>query len=133
MDYLQVREFKAIVEREGVPMLQGVLSTLECLCLVNGRPENIRNDNGPEFIVQAVQNWIAEKDAKTRHIKPGSPWQNAYIERFNDKFCDQCLNMENSKNGDEAHKVIEARRHENNERRPHSSLYYQTLLSKIAF
>jgi len=105
---------------------QGVVNTLEWLFLVNGRPDYIRSDNGPEFIAKAVQDWIAEKGSKTLYIKPGSPWQNAYIESFNDKFRDECLNMEIFKNGNEARDVIEAWRHEYNERRPHSSLNYQT-------
>lgn len=105
---------------------QGVVNTLEWLFLVNGRPDYIRSDNGPEFIAKAVQSWIAEKGSKTLYIKPGSPWQNAYIESFNDKFRDECLNMEIFKNGNEAREVIEAWRHEYNERRPHSSLNYQT-------
>ena len=53
-------------------------------------------------------------------------WENGYIESFNDKFRDECLNMEVFKNGNEAREVIEAWRHEYNEFRPHSSLNYQT-------
>lgn len=105
---------------------QGVLNTLEWLFLLYGRPEYIRSDNGPEFIAKAVQQWIAEKGAKTLYIHPGSPWENAYIESFNDKLRDECLNMEIFKNGCEARNVIEAWRNEYNERRPHSSLNYQT-------
>jgi len=105
---------------------QDVVNTLEWLFLVNGRPEHIRSDNGPEFIAKAVQGWIAQKGAKTIYIQPGSPWENAYIESFNGRFRDECLNMEVFKNGDEAREVIEAWRHEYNERRPHSSLNYQT-------
>ena len=74
----------------------------------------------------AVPGWIAEKGAKTIYIQPGSPWENAYIESFNGRFRDECLNMEVFKNGDEAREVIEAWRHEYNERRPHSSLNYHT-------
>lgn len=105
---------------------QGVVSVLEWLFLVNGRPDYLRSDNGPEFIAKAVQGWIEEKGSKTFYIKPGSPWENAYIESFNDKFRDECLNLEVFKNGDEAREVIEAWRHEYNERRPHSSLKYLT-------
>jgi len=45
-------------------------------------PEYIRSDNGPEFVAQAVQEWIARRGFKTLYIKPGSPWQNAYSESF---------------------------------------------------
>lgn len=105
---------------------QGVVNVLEWLFLVNGRPDYIRSDNGPEFIANAVQQWLAQKGAKTLYIKPGSPWENAYIESFNDKFRDECLNMEDFKNGNEARDVIEAWRHEYNDCRPHSSLNYLT-------
>jgi len=105
---------------------QDVLNTLEWLFLLHGRPEYIRSDNGPEFISKAVQHWLAEKGSKTLYIHPGSPWENAYIESFNDKLRDECLNMEVFKNGHEAKNVIEAWRSEYNDRRPHSSLSYLT-------
>lgn len=105
---------------------QGVVNVLEWLFLVNGRPEHIRSDNGPEFIAKAVQDWLARKGTNTLYIRPGSPWENAYIESFNDKFRDECLNMEIFKNGSEAREVIEAWRREYNELRPHSSLNYMT-------
>jgi len=105
---------------------QGVLDTLEWLFLVHGRPEYVRSDNGPEFIAKAVQDWLAQKGPKPLYIHPGSPWENAYIESFNDKFRDECLNMEVFRNGDEARDVIEAWRREYNEIRPHSSLDYRT-------
>ena len=105
---------------------QGVLSTLGWLFLLHGRPDHIRSDNGPEFVANAVQQWIAGKGSSTLYINPGSPWENAYIESFNDKLRDECLNMEVFKNGSEAREVIEAWRIEYNELRPHSSLNYQT-------
>jgi transposase InsO family protein len=105
---------------------QGVLNTLEWLFLVHGRPEYLRSDNGPEFIAKAVQDWIAEQGSKTLYIHPGSPWENAYIESFNDKFRDECLNMEVFRDGKEARDVIEAWRREYNDVRPHSSLNYRT-------
>ena len=105
---------------------QGVLSTLEWLFLLHGRPEHLRSDNGPEFIAKAVQEWLVRQGTKTLYIKPGSPWENAYIESFNDKLRDECLNMEVFRNGQEARNVIEAWRKEYNEVRPHSSLNYNT-------
>jgi transposase InsO family protein len=105
---------------------QGVVNTLEWLFLLHGRPEYIRSDNGPEFIAKAVQQWLGGQGAKTLYIHPGSPWENAYIESFNDKLRDECLNMEVFRNGLEARGVIEAWRREYNEHRPHSSLNYMT-------
>jgi len=59
-------------------------------------------------------------------IKPGSPWENGYIESFNDKLRDKCLNREVSRNGGEAQAIVEAFRQEYNNYRPHSSLGYLT-------
>lgn len=99
-----------------------VLETLGRLFEVHGRPEHVRSDNGPEFIAHAVQHGLAAHSAGTIYIEPGSPWQNAYIESFNDKLRDECLNQEVFANGQEARVIIEAWRCEYNQQRPHSSL-----------
>jgi putative transposase len=52
-------------------------------------PEQLRSDNGPEFI---VQDWLKAQEIKTLYIKPGSPWENGHIESFHDKLRDECLN-----------------------------------------
>lgn len=105
---------------------QQVIETLEWLFKLHGRPEHLRSDNGPEFIAHAVQHWLAEHGAQTIYIKPGSPWQNAYIESFNDKLRNECLNQEVFANGQEAREVIETWRCDYNAQRPHSSLGYLT-------
>jgi len=105
---------------------QHVIETLEWLSAVHGRPEHLRSDNGPEFIAHAVQHWLTAHGAQTIYIHPGSPWQNAYIESFNDKLRNECLNQEVFANGREAREVIEAWRRDYNEQRPHSSLGYLT-------
>lgn len=63
---------------------------------------------------------------KMSYIKPGSPWENAYIESFHDKLRDECLNREVFGSLAEARVVIEQWRREYNEYRPHSSLGYDT-------
>ncbi len=50
--------------------------------------------NGPEFIAEAVQSWIAAVGAKTAYIAPGSPWENGYVESFNARLRDELLNGE---------------------------------------
>lgn len=105
---------------------QKVIASLEWLFLVRGAPEWIRSDNGPEFIAAALRTWLAERGSKTLYITPGSPWQNPYIESFNDKFRDECLNMHVFINGRHAQEVVEAWRTQYNEERPHSSLNYMT-------
>jgi len=114
---LQIRVEKSMGSRE-------VIETLEWLFLTRGAPEYLRSDNGPEFIAKALKNWLAKNGCKTLYIEPGSPWQNAYIESFNGKFRDECLNREVFGNGKEAQLVIERWRKEYNEERPHSALGY---------
>ena len=99
-----------------------VIDCLEWLFMVHGAPQHIRSDNGPEFVAKAVRHWLGKEGCQTIYIEPGSPWENPYIESFNGKFRDECLNMELFRNVDEAQTVVNAWREEYNERRPHSSL-----------
>ncbi len=105
---------------------QDVLRVLESAVRKHGSPKHIRSDNGPEFVAYAIQDWLAAKQIKTLYIKPGSPWENGYIESFHDKLRDECLNREVFSTLAEARVIIEAWRHEYNECRPHSSLGYRT-------
>ena len=59
-----------------------VIDALTDLFILRGSPAFIRSDNGPEFIAQAVRDWIAAVGAKTAYIEPGSPWENGYCESF---------------------------------------------------
>ena len=103
-----------------------VIETLEWLVAERGVPDHIRSDNGPEFIAQAVQEWLGSSGCRTLFINPGSPWENPYIESFNGKFRDECLNMEVFASGKEAQMIVEAWRKDYNAYRPHSSLGYLT-------
>ena len=105
---------------------QTVVQNLKWLFMDRGTPEHIRSDNGPEFISTAVRQWLAESGCRTMYIEPGSPWENPYIESFNGKLRDECLNREIFRNGLEAQIVIENWREEYNRYRPHSSLEYLT-------
>jgi putative transposase len=86
---------------------------------------HIRSDNGPEFIANAVRDWIEAVDAKTAYINPGSPWENGYCESFNSKLRDKLLNGEIFYTLKEAKIVIEEWRRHYNTIRPHSSLGYR--------
>ena len=103
-----------------------VRDTLEILVDRRGVPKHIRSDNGSEFIAKMIKEWLELKGCKTIYIEPGSPWQNSYIESFNGKLRDECLNMEIFTTVDQAREVIENWRMEYNEFRPHSSLGYLT-------
>lgn len=103
---------------------QDVLHLLDWLFLVRGTPEHIRSDNGPEFVANAVQDWLAQRDCQTIYITPGSPWENPYIESFFATLRRECLDRYLFINSREAQEIIEAWRHEYNRYRPHSSLDY---------
>ena len=114
------------IEVERSLTAEDVVSTLEYLFEVRGEPEFIRSDNGPEFIAQAVRNWLAGRGAKTLYIAPGSPWENAYSETFNSRLRDELLDREVFETLKEAKVIVEDHRLDYNHRRPHSSLGYQT-------
>jgi transposase InsO family protein len=71
-----------------------VIDTLTDLFILRGIPVYIRSDNGPEFVAQAVRDWIKAVGAKTAYIEPGSPWENGYCESFNARFRNELLNGE---------------------------------------
>jgi putative transposase len=119
------RECLAIRVKPSIPA-SAVIEVLEWLFLTRGVPKYIRSDNGPEFVSRAVCQWLENSGCQTLFIKPGSPWENGYIESFNDKLRDECLNREIFRNGKEAQAIVEAFRQEYNNYRPHSSLGYLT-------
>ena len=92
----------------------------------HGVPDHIRSDNGPEFAAQAVQDWLLSIGSSALFIGPGSPWENAYIESFNDKLRDELLDREIFVGLAEAQFMIENFRIRYNAVRIHSSLGYKT-------
>lgn len=102
-----------------------VIDVLSELFLMRGIPGYIRSDNGPEFIAEAVRNWIGAVGAKTAYIAPGSPWENGYVESFNARLRDELLNGEIFYSLREAQIVIESWRRHYNAVRPHQSLGYK--------
>ena len=79
-------------------------------------------DNGPEFAGKTLDAWAYQAGVKIHFIRPGKPVENGYIERFNGKFRDECLNNHWLLDLDDAKATIEAWRRDYNEVRPHSSL-----------
>ena len=104
---------------------QDVLHVLGKLFLQHGPPQNIRSDNGPEFVAEAVRTWLRRLQVQTLFITPGSPWENGYNESFNGKLRDECLNMEIFYTLKEAQILIEQWRRFYNTERPHSALGYR--------
>jgi putative transposase len=98
----------------------------ECLAAVvdtslSGWPHTIVSDNGTELTSNAVLRWAAER-VSWHYIQPGKPVQNAFIESFNSKLRDECLNEHFFFGLAEARHLIEAWRQDYNQLRPHSSL-----------
>ena len=102
-----------------------VLAILADLFVSHGPPAHIRSDNGPEFVAQAVREWLGRIGVKTLYIEPGSPWENGYCESFNGSLRDELLNGEIFYSLAEAKVLIEAWRRHYNTIRPHSSLGYR--------
>ena len=102
-----------------------VIDVLMDLFILRGPPAFIRSDNGPEFVAEAVRDWIAAVGAKTAYIVPGSPWENGYCESFNGRFRDELLNGEIFYSLKEAQIIIEEWRKHYNTVRPHSALGYR--------
>jgi putative transposase len=102
-----------------------VIDVLSDLFILRGIPGHIRSDNGPEFVAEAVQEWIAAVGTKTAYIERGSPWENGYIESFNARLRDELLNGEIFYSLREAQIVIESWRRHYNTIRPHASLGFK--------
>jgi putative transposase len=103
-----------------------VTRVLEAIIAERGQPLAIRCDNGPEFTSRHFLAWCIERQIALVHIQPGKPQQNGYLESFNGKLRDECLNVSWFENLWDARRKIAAWRVEYNEERPHSALGYQT-------
>jgi putative transposase len=98
-----------------------VVRELERLAFERGMPQVIVSDNGTELTSMAVLRWSADRVA-WHYIQPGKPVQNAFIESFNSKLRDECLNEHVFESLAEVRRIIEAWRQDYNHLRPHSSL-----------
>jgi len=103
-----------------------VVSELERLFRLHGRPANLRSDNGPEFVAEALKAYLAGEEVETRYIEPGAPWQNGYVESFNATLRDELLDRELFATALEAAVLSEQYRRKYNTYRPHSALGYLT-------
>jgi transposase InsO family protein len=93
--------------------------------VAGGPPKVLRMDNGPELVSQALQRFCDGKVGLS-YIPPGSPWDNGYIESFNNRLRRECLNRNHWNNLFEARVVIGDFKHEHNHRHRHSALGYRT-------
>ena len=99
-----------------------VVKILEEVIQRRGTPKTIRVDNGPEFVSRSLNLWAYWSGVKLDFSRPGKPTDNAFIESFNGKFREECLNQHWFLSLEEAQKKIDFWREDYNQRRPHSSL-----------
>ena len=100
-----------------------------------GMPKTIVSDNGTEFTSMAILEWVQNNGIDWHYIQPGKPTQNAFIESFNGKLRDECLNETLFTSLAEAKHELEYWKEDYNHHRPHSSLGYMTpneFVSKIS-
>jgi len=103
-----------------------VIRILEDAAARYGLPERIVVDNGPEFTSSTMQRWAKDHGIELHFIEPGKPTQNAFIESFNARLRDECLNEHVFSDVHEAQATLEQWRRYYNEERPHGSLGGQT-------
>jgi putative transposase len=99
-----------------------VTRLLERAATFRGYPLAVRTDNGPEFTSRAFMAWTHSHGIQHILIEPGKPMQNGYIESFNGKFRDECLNEQWFETLGQARTTVAACRQDYNEVRPHSSI-----------
>jgi len=119
------RECVAIEVDRSLPGLR-VARVLDRLHATLGLPQTIVVDNGPEFAGRTLDAWAYARGVTLRFIRPGKPIENAYVESFNGKVRDECLNEHWFLSVADAKAVIEAWRIDYNTVRPHSSLAGRT-------
>jgi putative transposase len=99
-----------------------VVRVLDRLRELRGLPGVVVCDNGPEFTGQVLDAWAYKVGLKIHFIRPGKPVENCYVESFNGKFRDECLNDHWFLDLEDAQTKIQSWRDDYNEVRPHSSL-----------
>jgi putative transposase len=99
-----------------------VVQVLDEIALERGYPRWIVHDNGPEFRSVALDAWVHEHSVVLDFIDPGKPMQNAFVESYNGRMRDECLNVNWWSTIADARRGIEAHRIDYNEVRPHGTL-----------
>ena len=103
-----------------------VVDALDAMLMVRAAPRAIVCDNGPEFVSQALDQWAAARGITLDFIRPGHPVENCFIESFNGRLRDECLNAQHFTTLADARAAIEAWRVEYNTERPLGSLGKRT-------
>lgn len=115
----------AIIVDTALPSTR-ITRELDTLATTLGLPTALTTDNGPEFTSREFDAWAHRRGVHHDFIRPGKPMENAFVESFNGKLRDECLNEEWFLDLDDAKRRIEAWRVDYNETRPHSTLDQRT-------
>ncbi len=119
------REAPLVLVDRSLPARR-VVEALDTLLLVRARPDAIVCDNGPEFVSLALDQWASTRGIRLDFIRPGHPVENCFIESFNGKLRDECLNQHHFLTLAEAQQRIETWRQEYHTERPHKGLGQRT-------
>ena len=103
-----------------------IVRVLDRLVADHGKPAMIISDNGTELTCNALLKWTEVNDIEWHYIAPGKPQQNGFMESFNGKLRDECLNEQVFSSLPQARRIIEGWGIDYNTMRPHSSLGYLT-------
>ena len=99
-----------------------VVRELDRVVELRGKPCMIVSDNGTEFTSNAMLNWASAADVDRHFIAPGKPMQNAFVESFNGRLRDECLNEHLFRGLSDARRILETWRVDYDHARPHTSL-----------
>ena len=103
-----------------------VAAALDKIAALRGAPQSITVDNGTEFASKAVDSWAYKNRVHLGFIRPGKPVENGYIESFNGKLRDECLNVEVFFTLTDARRKLALWRHDYNHHRPYSAIADRT-------
>ena len=99
-----------------------IVRVLDMIASWRGYPQRLRSDNGPELISRKLEAWAKVHDVVLDFIEPGSPAQNAYIERFNRTYREEVLSLYLFNSLTEVREITEQWLEDYNAIRPHDSL-----------
>jgi putative transposase len=105
---------------------ESVVDAMNSIALERDLPYAITVDHGTEFTSKVLDEWCYLRGVKLDFIRPGKPTENGFIESFNGRLRDECLNANEFVTIDHVRAVLEAWRHDYNHHRPHGSLGHLT-------
>ena len=105
---------------------RSVVDALEAVSAERPLPRAITVDHGTEFTSNALDEWAYRRGVTLDFIRPGKPVENAFIESFNGRLRDECLNVHSFVDLAHAQALLDAWRHDYNHQRPHGALGHLT-------